>query len=119
MYAKAYEHKYVYGIKTANSTRNIATTVTEKLTSLKSPKSMYNFGLAMGGIRFRRKILAMMRRPSDRNAITLIAQGKPMRGVRYRIMSEKMMPPIPPAEQATPVAKARRLQNQWRQLVNV
>jgi hypothetical protein len=29
------------------------------------------------------------------------------------MMSEKTIPPIPPAEHATPVAKARRLQNQW------
>lgn len=72
----------MYGIKTANSTRNIATTVTKKFTSLKSPKSMYSFGLAIGGMRFRRQILATMSSPSDKNAITLIAQGKPMRGVR-------------------------------------
>lgn len=74
---------------------------------------MDTLAFLFAGMRFRRKILAIIKRPVEIKAITRIAQGKPMRGARYKMMRENATPPSPPAVHARPVAKARRLQNQW------
>lgn len=47
------------------------------------------------------------------NPIIRIVQGKPRRSMRLDIKTGKIIPPIPPAVAATPVARARRRRNQW------
>ena len=49
----------------------------------------------------------------EMKAIVRIVQGKPMTGAKYRVMSENMIPPVPPAVQAMPVARPCLLENQW------
>ena len=53
-----------------------------------------------------------MQHASEMKAIMRIVQGKPMTGARYSVISENMIPPIPPAVQAMPVASPCRFENQ-------
>jgi len=55
---------------------------------------------------------AMVQQAREMNPIIRIVQGKPMAGARYGVINENMIPPIPPAVQAMPVARPCRLENQ-------
>jgi hypothetical protein len=56
---------------------------------------------------------ATTQQTSEMKPMIRIVQGKPMTGARYSVISENMMPPVPPAVQAMPVAKPCLLENQW------
>ena len=53
-----------------------------------------------------------MQQASEMKPMMRIVQGKPMTGARYRVISENMIPPIPPAVQAMPVARPCLFENQ-------
>lgn len=55
---------------------------------------------------------AIVQQTREMKPMIRIVQGKPMIGARYRVISENMIPPIPPAVQAMPVARPCRLENQ-------
>ena len=103
---------YEYGIKTANSIRNTAAVVLANLTSARALRSMDAPAFLFEGNRFRRRQHARTPAPMLIRAITRMAQVKPILGARYRMTRGNTIPPIPPAVHASPVAKARRLQNQ-------
>lgn len=56
---------------------------------------------------------ATVQQASETKPMIRIVQGKPMIGARYRMISENMIPPMPPAVQAMPVARPCLLENQW------
>ena len=56
---------------------------------------------------------ATVQQASEMKPMIRIVQGKPMIGARYRMISENMIPPMPPAVQAMPVARPCLLENQW------
>lgn len=54
-----------------------------------------------------------MQQPREMKPMIRIVQEKPMTGARYSVISENMIPPMPPAVQAMPVARPCLLENQW------
>ena len=55
---------------------------------------------------------ATVQQAREMKPIIRIVQGKPMMGARYSVIRVNMIPPIPPAVQAMPVARPCRLENQ-------
>lgn len=53
-----------------------------------------------------------MQQAREMKPMIRIVHGKPMTGAKYSVISENMIPPVPPAVQAMPVARPCRLENQ-------
>lgn len=109
----AYVVMYVRGIKSENSTRKTPMVVNRNGICRKMRKSGWAVAFLAGGRRDRTRV--MPTRPHTRHirARTRVAQPKPMRSNKAVSMRGKMMPPIPPAVDASPVAKPRLALNQW------
>lgn len=93
--------------------RNMAIVVAQNRMSFRDKILTDAPAFLLFGNRLRRVRQATLRKPAQTKAMVRIAQGKPTFGARYKIMRGKMMPPMPPAVHAMPVANARRRSNQW------
>ena len=56
---------------------------------------------------------ATVQQASEMKPMIRIVQGKPMTGAKYNVINENMIPPMPPAVHAMPVARPCLLENQW------
>jgi hypothetical protein len=85
----------------------------EKRRSFKVLMSIVPFCAELKGILVLKSATLRKQNAALINPMIRIAQGKPRLSARLEIKTGKIIPPMPPAVAAMPVARARRLRNQW------